>query len=430
MSASLSRWMGIVLVVFFALAAPPHAAAAPEGAGNGDVIVIFRDGTDPAQREQILRQAGAAPRRTFRLVAAAAARLPHAGARAALEQHPSVAMVIPDREMFAHAQTVPAGVKRIGAEPGSSPYTGMGVGVAVVDTGLDYNHQDLLPLGSASFTAFNGSCQDDNGHGTHVGGIIAARNNTIDVVGVAPDAILYCVKVLNKNGPGSDSTVMAGLDWIAENADQASPPIKVVNMSLGRTGTLDDNPALRGSVQALYKAGITVVVSAGNDSSKEVSQMVPAGYPEVLAVASSTALDGINNRCRSYSKIIPRDTASYFTTDGKFQSTAGIGVTISAPGADRENISRSCFVSSVGILSTRLGGGTTRMSGTSMAAPHVAGVVALMWQRFSLLYPEDARGALRSGAVLQGTAPLDSPTVGYTFDGEREGILWAPGALQ
>ena len=83
---------------------------------------------------------------------------------------------------------------------------------------------------------------------------------------------------------------------------------------------------------------------------------------------------------------------------------------------------------SVGILSTRLGGGTTRLSGTSMSAPHVTGVVALMWEKSGTLAPETARSNLRGSAARIEVAPLDSPTVGYTYDGQREGIVWAPAA--
>jgi len=401
--------------------------------GAADVIIMFREGVSHADRDATVRRAGALLRFNYATIRAAAAHVPHAAAMRLLEQHPDVVAIIPDRPVQAHAEIVPAGVQRIGAAPGQSGYTGAGVGVAIADTGIDLNHLDLKPFGSVCFYAYSSSCQDDNGHGTHVGGIVAARDNDRDVVGVAPNATLYAVKVLDRSGNGSDSTVMAGLDWIADNASLVSPPIRVVNMSLGRAGTLNDNPALRAMVQAVYGLGVSIVVSAGNDSSKEVSQQVPATYPEVMAVASATALDGSNAGCKSFRSIIPRDTASYFTTDGAYNLATGIGVTVSAPGADKENVTRSCFASSVGILSTRLGGGTTRMSGTSMAAPHVAGVVALMWQRALLsggfLLPEDARLQIRGGVDRDGVAPLNSPTGGYTFDGEREGILFAPGAL-
>jgi subtilisin family serine protease len=121
--------------------------------------------------------------------------------------------------------------------------------------------------------------------------------------------------------------------------------------------------------------------------------------------------------------VIKADTASYFTTDGAYLGLQG--VTISGPGEDQENINKGCFISSVGILSTRLGGGTTRMSGTSMASPHVAGIVARMIQN-SILGPENIRGTLRSTAQEHFTAPLDSPTSSYSFDGEQEGIAKAP----
>jgi subtilisin family serine protease len=436
------RWLVTLLTVCLAVLIPLSGFAGPDEPtpDGGKVIVLFRAGTDASQRDRIVTRAGALPQRHFSSVSATAVDLPSPALRTLLEQDPDVVAVIPDRPVRMHAkpgagggsiQVVPAGVQRIGAAPGALGWTGAGVGVAIVDTGLDFAHADLQPLGPVCFTAYT-SCQDDNGHGTHVGGIVAARNNTRDVVGVAPDAVLYAAKVLDASGSGSDSTVMAGLDWAAVNAASLSPPIRVVNMSLGRPGTLDDNPALRAIVQTLHAQGISVVVSAGNDQTTGVSQQVPATYPEVLAVASTTALTG-SNSCRFLPAAIAKDTASWFTTDGRFDTVTGIGVTISAPGEDQENVSRGCLIQTVGILSTRLGGGTTRMAGTSMSAPHVTGVVALMWEKAQLvstaLAPEDARAAIRNKADRPGTAPLDSPTTGYSYDGEREGVLWAPGAL-
>jgi subtilisin len=391
-------------------------------------IVRFREGTGLAARAAVVRGAGAAIGVNFGRVNAAAVRVPDTNALTALLNSPSVLAVIPNRPVFAFQngkgkpggggggtpQVVPAGVARVGAPTIES--NGLGVGVAVLDTGVDLAHPDLAGTVDALNAFGSTSCQDDQGHGTHVAGIIAARDNTTDVVGVAPKATIYCIKVLDSAGNGSDSNVMSGLEWVLTNHSSVVPAIKVVNMSLGRAGSVDDNPAMHDLVVALEGAGITVVVAAGNDAAVETSSQIPAAYPEVVAVASTTAVAG-TNQCRFLGAPVAADTASYFTTDGA-------GVIVSAPGEERENVSRNCMISSVGILSTRLGGGTTRMSGTSMASPHVAGVAARYYQ--AGFQASDIRQFLQIDADRIGAAPLDSPGSQYTFDGEREGIVQAP----
>ena len=413
-------------------------------------IVSFDSAVSRDERSVIIRGAGAAVRFNFSIVGAAAVLVPNEAAYWALADDPDVTAFTPDRrvEAFAKkekcspwpgckdadaeaetvptvptAQTLPSGVYRIGGY--ATGYAGTGIGVAIVDTGLDLGHFDLNVAGLCydAIDPIGGDCGDGNGHGTHVGGIVAALNNNIDVVGVAPMATLYAVKVLDASGSGTDSTVMAGLQWVKDHADV----IDVVNMSLGRSGSVDDNQPLHDAVIAVVGAGVTMVVAAGNDPFSDISEMVPASYPEVMAVASTTALDG-GNKCRSYGGFIAADTASYFTTDGA-------DVAISAPGARQEDISRGCRAQSVGILSLKVGGGTTRKSGTSMAAPHVAGVVALVKEVCGTFTPGDVRGIIGGNADIDidadgnSTLPIDSPTGGYSCDGTREGIVYAPWAV-
>ncbi len=405
--------------------------------GPQNYIVTFRDGTIPAVRAVAANNAGAALRHNYSIINAIAVTVPNANALAALGNDPSVLSIVPDRPVFAFQrankkpdnpgggkggggdgggdpppQEVPSGVVRVGAGPGS--WTGLGVGVAIVDTGIDLGHHDL-PQVVAIYDDFGGTCQDDNGHGTHVAGIVAAQDNLIDVLGVSPGVDLYCVKVLDSTGSGLDSGVIYGLNsiWDLNNASPAGNSIDVVNMSLGRSASSDDS-ALRSAITALTGQGVAVVVSAGNDRTKEVKDMVPAGFPEVFAVASTTALDGIS-QCKRHPDPVLADTASYFTTDGAFYLDTsdltgflGVGVTVSAPGEKQEDINKGCQLKSIGILSTQLNGGTTRMSGTSMASPHVAGIVARLIQQNSDISLKDIRIELRYEGDGRGDLPLES----------------------
>ena len=395
-------------------------------------IVMFRPGNSKADRQATASQHGASVRFNYDVVDAIAISVPSQAALAMMRNDNKVLEVIPDRPVFllggaggggavTTSQVTPAGVTKVGVPTTTS--NGAGIGVAVVDTGIDFKQTDLAPA-TQSFTAFGTSCQDDNGHGTHVAGTIAALSNTIGVVGVAPQSKPYCVKVLDSLGNGTDSTIIAGLDWIYNNANLVTPVIRVANMSFGRIGTISDNSAYRTAVQRLYNMGIVMVVAAGNDRTREVSQIVPSAYPEVINVASTSALNG-TTACKTSRSTIAADTASYFTTDGLLNLTTTVGVTVSAPGEDKEDINSSCAAVSTGILSLKLGGGTIRYSGTSMAAPHVAGVVARMMQA-GTSGVENIRTKLRSSAQKVGTAPLNSIITGYTFDGEREGIAKAP----
>ncbi|MDO8514335.1 MAG: S8 family peptidase [bacterium] len=265
--------------------------------------------------------------------------------------------------VLAKAQTIPTGVKRIGAVGLAN--TGAGVNVAVIDTGILASHPDLSGkvVGGKNCTRASGGYTDQNGHGTHVAGTIAANYNTQGVVGVAPSAKLWSVRVLDRNGNGTWSSVICGLDFVTSNASV----IKVANMSLGGGGASDDkcgtttsgpgsNDALHKAICRARAAGVTIVVAAGN-SGVNASSFVPAAYDDaVITVSALVDTNGISGGGGAPTSYGDDDTFASF-------SNYGTVVDIGAPG--------------VWIYSTWLKNGYNTISGTSMASPHVAGAAAL-----------------------------------------------------
>lgn len=317
-------------------------------------------------------------------------------------------------------EQMPAGVVRIGAPDAwdGLGLTGAGIGVAVFDTGIDSDHPDLIDnLSGVHYDGAFGTYEDGHGHGTHVSGTIAAvRGNSIGVVGVAPNATIYGVKILNDAGEGDDMTIIGGLDWVMDhNLNNPGSLIHVINMSLGGPGgALDDNGPLHLAIQNAVASGIAVVVSAGNTCEITVNSNVPARFPEVISVGSSTAESG-SGRIN-----IPQDTESYFSTDG---------ADITAPGETREDV-KGNLIRSVGILSTAVGGGLTEMSGTSMASPHTAGVAALLYEAAGgFITPAEVEDAITFGADNIGILPLEAAVSCDITDGDQEGILSAWNAV-
>ncbi len=269
--------------------------------------------------------------------------------------------------MGSGSQTIPWGVRRVDAPEAWPKSRGQGVKVCVIDTGIDYRHPDLKANVKGGWNVLDKSADfaDDNGHGTHVAGTIAALDNAIGVVGVAPEAELYGVKVLASDGSGTFDDVIAGMQWAVQHRMQ------VVSMSLAADQGLE---SLRLAVAAMAKAGIVLVAAAGNSGS---DVEYPAAYPGAIAVA---AMDSSNH-------------AAYF-------SSRGPQVAFIAPGVDVE--------------STYLGGGYQRLDGTSMAAPHVSGLAALAIA---------ARGYTDAPDVLQALERAAEPLPGVLRDAQGAGVI-------
>ncbi|WP_297127554.1 S8 family peptidase [Thermococcus sp.] len=256
------------------------------------------------------------------------------------------------------SQVIPWGIDRINAPDVWNITTGASNGVievAVLDTGVDWDHPDLAANIAWGVSTIGGVVSTDpadwydgNGHGTHVIGTIAALNNDIGVVGVAPNVEIYAIKVLDDRGSGTYSDIMLGIEQallgpdgvldadgdgiiVGDPDDDAA---EVISMSLG--GSVDDT-ALHDMIITAYNYGVVIVAAAGNEAADQPSY--PAIYPEVIAVGATNSTDGV----AWFSNLQPE---------------------VAAPGVD--------------ILSTYPDDSYETLSGTSMATPHVSGVVALI----------------------------------------------------
>ena len=300
-----SSAMALAGLLMACLLVTPAVAADRDGLIK--VIVNFR-GPQPLAAPQVtrtVRQAGGSVNHRFQLINSAAAVIP-AGELAALRRNPNVKSVELDHELtlFHHdpntgdAELEAAwGVEHIGAGfVHSAGNTGQGIKVGIIDTGIDYTHPDLDSRYAGGYDFFNNDADpfDDNGHGTHVAGIIAAEMNNppAGVVGVAPGASLYSYKVLGADGSGDYSAMIAALER-ATLVDH----VNVINMSLGGT---DASTALQDAVASAYSAGVIMVAAAGNVdpySGQACPVVFPAAYDQVFA----TTFTGPDNALTGYS---------------------------------------------------------------------------------------------------------------------------------
>jgi aqualysin 1 len=293
---------------------------------------------------------------------------------AALRADANVAYVEADGEATIAAQTVPWGIDKIDADvsstqAGDGSGTVGGVNVYVIDTGVDRNHPDLTAGTFVNFAKGGKNSTDCNGHGTHVAGTAAAKDDTQGVVGVAPGAVVHAVRVLNCNGSGQWSWIISGINWVTANHG----PNAVANMSLGGGALQSVDDAVRNSVTR----GVLYAVSAGNSGANACN------YSPARAGA------GTNNGIVTVAATDSADREASW-------SNYGPCVDIWAPG--------------VSVLSTYTGGGYDTLSGTSMAAPHVAGGAAL-YRSSHAAAPADVETALKSAAVSTGTTSKNGAAI-------------------
>ncbi len=373
----------LILVLSLGFAVPALASGSDNPNAAVRKIVVFQDWlANEAVQDQIVEHSGAVKIKHLSLINAAVVMASPASEKA-LQKRAEVLRIDTDAVVYTQkkplpppppAEDVPWGVDRIDAErvwdtdgnlivdPSSN--AGYGVKVAVLDTGIDLDHPDLKDniKGGINTISPRKSADDDNGHGTHVAGIIAGADNNLGVLGVAPQASLYAVKVLNRTGSGYISDIIEGLQWSIDNKMQ------VVNMSLS---TPSDVQSFHDAITAASDAGIVLVAAAGNSGSEDNTVEYPAKYAEVVAVSATDSTDVI---------------ASF--------SSRGSEIELAAPG--------------VNIYSTYKGGGYTTLSGTSMASPHVAGTAALV-------IASGVSNSSQVRSILQDTADVLGPDNLYGY---------------
>ncbi len=386
---SASTVLSIGAATFAVTTLPASAAPAIASAAPAPYIVVLDDSADaravaPAQAQRFGFDVGHVY--TSALQGYSATMTP--AVAAALEASSAVRWVQKDTPVSTDAQATPTGINRANADASPTAKINgiderVNVDVAVIDTGADLTHPDLNIYAAGAKNCSLGAinANDLNGHGTHVSGTIGALDNASGVVGMAPGARIWPVKVLTDAGSGLNSDVICGIDYVTARASQ----IEVVNMSLGGSGADDgncgntNNDAMHKAICRSVGAGITYVVAAGNDSA-DAATSTPAAYDEVITVSALADFNGLpGGGAPSTCRADVDDTFANF-------SNWGSDVDIIAPG--------TC------INSTWMLGGYNTISGTSMASPHVAGAAALYKATHPTAGPAAVKAALQSAGSL------------------------------
>ena len=417
------RSLAALLPVLCMPAADAAAAPRTPEAVPGQYIVLYENavaepGAETDARER--RDGFKAQLRYSRAVKGFAAKL-NRNQVERLQADPEVDVVTPDLQVRATAalaagDKAPTGVRRMQAATASTARNASTANVAVIDTGVDLDHADLNAVSGKNCITAGAAADDDNGHGTHVAGTIAARNNGAGVVGIAPDTRVFAAKVLNAQGSGATSQVICGIDWVTSTRTDADATndIAVANMSLGGPGNpvgtcaSTSDPQHR-AICSSIAAGVTYIVAAGNDGwdfDYAQNPDLPAAYPEVLTVSAASDSDGSAGGTGGAPACDTRQADERYATFSNYAATsAGAAHLIAAPG--------------VCIDSTWPGGGYNTISGTSMATPHVAGAAALCVGEqggsapCAGLTPAQIASKLRSDAATYNQA---NTTFGFTGD--------------
>ncbi len=353
-----------IVVIMVSLILPAGLANAGTSTGSSYIIVFKDEVNAAAQASEVANAYGLQTGFIYQHALKGMSAVVPEGRLVALQHDPRVAYVVEDLPRSIDAQSMPTGIQRIFAD--TNPEIAINgvddwrvdVDVAVIDTGIDLQHPELNVVGGVNCTTniFFPTCvaggDDDHYHGTHVAGTIGALDNGSGVVGVAPGARLYAVKVLNKSGSGYSSWIIAGIDWVAAN----SATIEVANMSLGGSGF---SQAEYDAIQGAVDRGVAFAVAAGNNDA-DARNYSPGGFNNVLSVSALADFDGLPGGLGS-----PTCRADQDDTLADF-SNWGPEVDVAAPGV--------CILSTYPLEQGEYG----TISGTSMASPHAAGALALL----------------------------------------------------